>query len=155
MRKLTEEEMDIVDAIHTLVYNGKIPFETLEPVYDVWYERIEDHINEAKEKERKRLITECKMRVSHCMSDVESTKQKIDKTNDDITGMKKELQDLSSKGSCTIDEERRMRELLWWIFNCEKSIKPLEEEYKEKEAKLKDVEDELKRMETSNYNNKQ
>lgn len=140
-KKLTEEEIYALNAIHFLIWDGEIPFDAMYPiVYDPYYGRlIKARIEEEKETERFCRLTSMRLRIEGYRQDIESTKQKLDETNNRLFLCKAELEVQKNKTDYARDEDH-IRNLLWEIWNNEAEVKRLEDELRNKEAQLREVE---------------
>ena len=140
-KRLTKEEKDVVYAVSSLLLDGEISFSELEPIIKKHSKIIESHIKKEKEEQQRRNFEMRKSVIKSCKEAVETTKQKLDKCNGNLTELRAELEDQKNKDGYARDENR-IKKLLWWIFNNEEDVKFLEKELREKETRMKELEEE-------------
>lgn len=142
-KELTDAQIDVLNAVHNLLYRSEIPFSKLDSIVEEYSTDIESLISEHKECERRDHINILKSNVERNNKYVEATKQKIDKCNNYLTELRASLEELKNKKVYERDENA-IRNTLWWIFNNEEELNNLKDELKKEEACLRESEDLLK-----------
>ena len=140
--RLTREELDVLSAVYTLVRNGRIPFNELNAITENHSTVIEAYVKEQHKEQYQRVIEGLKYNIQSIKKDIESLKQKLDKYSSNTVEMRAELEDQKKKRISSQDENR-IKNLLYWIFNIENDSERLRDEIASKEAQLKVAEDEL------------
>lgn len=145
--KITEDEMDVLRAVYSLIKTGKIPFAALKLLTDYYSKRIEKYIKDEKEEERQKRLERLEIVIKNRKGIMESIKESIDASLKVRSIYKSELEALETtptRGSlCT---EEKIRDRLYWIFNIEDTLKGYEKDLKVSEASLKEAEEEYKEL---------
>lgn len=144
--KITEDEMDVLGAVYTLIKTGKIPFDALKPLNN-YYSHIEKYIKTEKREERQKRLEQLEIVIKNRKEIMKSIKEKIDASLKVRSTYKSELEALETaptRGSLSTEE--KIKDRLYWIFNVEDTLKGYEKDLKVSEASLKEAEDEYKEL---------
>ena len=147
-KKLTEEERDVLSAVYSLVFEGKIAFSELKPLVKDHSGIIENEIKEREEEEHQRQLLHLKNDIKKRKEKIDYNKQILDKHASSISEMHAELEYQKGKKGYERDEAR-IQNLLWWIFSEEENVEELKSELTKSEAELKTLEDDFLKEETT------
>lgn len=90
-KEITREEYEIINAVHSLIHKGKIPYSKLEPLVTEYSILIDDQIKKEREINQQYRISEVKKTIEHYKRDIELIKQKIYEANMPIVQYNAEL----------------------------------------------------------------